>query len=250
MCKFKIFNMGVFVVFEVVVCYESFMYVVKELFLIESVVLWQIVMLEVSFGVWLFVCVKQCVVLMCVGKLYGMQVWCVLEVFDCDMLLIIVYGSGGGYLEFVVLLIFVLYWLILCIKSFYDCMFDVCVNMGSCIDLFLFEDMYFEVVIYYGKLMWFGMLFDYLFGEEVVLICLFVLLNGLVECVEDLFVYLLLYLMMCFGVWVQWFEMYGVEDICMMQGVCYELYMMLISVVVVGFGVVFVLKFFVEEQLQ
>lgn len=70
---------GVFWVFEVVVCYESFLCVVMELFVMYGVVSYQMCILEDELGVLLFEWCGKCVMFMYVGCVY---VDWVCEVFD------------------------------------------------------------------------------------------------------------------------------------------------------------------------
>lgn len=137
-------------IFELVVCQLSFKVVVEEFVVMLIVVFYQICLLEVWFGVLLFQCLLWKVCLIDCGEwlfcsLYGV----LLEILQSvDMLCL--QCSVGNLMVFIIL-VFVVFWLVLC----FGCFYVVYLQINLCLDINcevfdLYQDVSIDLVICYS----------------------------------------------------------------------------------------------------
>lgn len=112
------------------------------------------------------------------------------------------YVGSVDVLNLVVLLIFGICWLVFCLVEFIKCYLDVGFNLSVWLQLFDFDEELFDGVIYYGDLVWVGVIVEWLFDEEVILVVLCMFWDCYdIRCLEDLVWVFWLQLVICFFVW-------------------------------------------------
>lgn len=172
----KIFSSVVLLVFEVVVCYGNFVCVVVEFVLMEGVISWQIVCLEVFFDSKFFDRMGSWVWFNLVGVCYVCQVCEIFVCLEWDIYDVSGMFVDGCSLEIVVFFIFVSCWLIFWFGCFVVQYLYIVVNIVVCSDFFILLGSGFDVVIYFEYLVWIGMEVMFLFVEYLLLVCYVVLL--------------------------------------------------------------------------
>lgn len=220
MCCF-ILLMFCLIVFDMLVWYMLFIKVVNELYMMQGVVSCQVVILEEYFNVKLFECINCCLIFIEVGCDYVGQVFIILKQIEMVIFQVMIYNSLVSVLNLVILLIFGVKWLILCLVKFVVVYFDVLLNLSMEVLFFDFNMCQVDVVIYFGEFDWFDIVMVWLMGEEVVLVCSKVLVEGL-GLVGDLVNVMLFQYIMCLQVWQDWFCYVGVDCFNVLLGLCFE----------------------------
>lgn len=237
--------------FEAAARHQSFTNAAAELALTESAISRQIAQLEDQLGIKLFNRVRKKVVLTKAGVLYSLQVRKVIEQLERDMFNIMAHGGTRGILELAVLPTFCSQWLIPRLGSFYARHPDLTINMSARSVMFLFKDTPFDAAIHYGQPTWPGTAADYLFKEEIVVVCKPDLLKkGPFPRAEDILDFPLLHLTSRPDAWRNWFEFAGLSGVKAMQGARYEHFSLLISAACAGLGIALIPPFLIAKELK
>jgi DNA-binding transcriptional LysR family regulator len=237
--------------FEAAARHQSFTHAAAELALTEGAISRQIAHLEEQLGIKLFNRIRKKVVLTTAGRLYSLQVRKAIEQLERDMFNIMAHGGSRGILELAVLPTFGSQWLIPRLGSFYARHPDITINMSARSVMFLFKETPLDAAIHYGQPTWPGTAADYLFGEEIVVICKPELLKeGPFLRAEDILGFPLLHLTSRPDAWRNWLEFAGISGVRAMQGSRYEHFSLLISAARAGLGMALVPSFLIAEELK
>lgn len=235
-------------VFDVVVCYFSFICVVDELGMIQVVVSYQICLLEEWLGMLLFLC-KLCEVMLI--ECGVLLVWFMIDVFDmlCEVYFVFLVDVVLMLLILIVL-IFVGVWLLYWLGKFQLDYFNlvVCLEISDDVVDFVCEDII--VVIWLGKGDWLGLELYFLMFIEYILMLLFELvvwywLDMFVDLLKLLFLDCndFYWVVWMYEVQVDFLESYGWFGLIMLIDL-YE-----VCVVFVGYGVVMLMLCFFGLEL-
>lgn len=239
------------IAFEAAARHQSFTNAASELALTESAISRQINTLEEQLGLKLFNRIKKRVVLTKAGRLYGNQVRQVLDQMERDMLNIMAHGGTRGIIELAVLPTFCSQWLIPRLSHFYEQHPDTTINASARSVMFLFKDTPFDAAIHFGQPTWPGTEADYLFKEEVVVVCKPDLLKSKEKIqIEDILEYPLLHLTSRPDDWRLWFENAGISSVNAMQGSRFEHFSLLISAACSGLGMALIPRFLISKELK
>lgn len=245
-CQFFVLN--VICVFEVVVCYENFLCVVDELFVMYGVVSYQVCVFEEEFGVQLFMCNGKWLCLIDVGMWYVQQI-CIVLMVIVDVMCDVCVSDCDWWLVVLMLLLFVVCFIMLCIGMFIEWYLEIDVEL-QLINLFIdfvCDDV--DLVICFGFGSYLGLYVELLFEEVFFLVCVLMLNGGkLLQMFVD-FVY---YLLLCLDdeLWWLWFDVVGFDMLIELKwGILYQDLLNLLLVVIEGQGIVLVCCLFVVYDL-
>ena len=239
------------IAFEAAARHQSFTSAAAELSLTESAISRQVAALEEKLELKLFNRVRKRVILTKAGLLYSKQVRKSLIQMEQDMTNIMVHGGSMETLELAVLPTFCSQWLIPRLGKFHNQHPNMTINTAARSIMFLIKETSFDAAIHYGQPSWPGTVADYLFKEEVAVVCK----PNLIEVaqlgqVEKILTYPLLHLTSRPNAWRDWFEQAGVSGITALQGSHHEHFSILISAACAGLGVALIPHFLITEELE
>lgn len=174
----KIPGTDLLVAFETAARHQSFTRAAEELSLTQSAVCRKISALEDYLGVQLFNRVKKRVTLSGAGQIYAKQVRESLKKIEHDTLSLMAHRSAGRVIELAVIPTFATRWLIPRLADFQLQHPDVTLDLTTRNEPFMFIDTPFDAAIHFGDPVWPGAITEYLFGEEMVPVCIPALLRG------------------------------------------------------------------------
>ncbi len=231
--------------------HQNFTSAAAELALTESAISKQIAALEEQLGIKLFNRLKKRVILTKAGALYSKQVRKTLEQMEQDMLNIMAYGGSKEILELAVLPTFCSQWLIPRINSFYNQQPNMTINTAARSVMFLFRDTPFDAAIHFGQPSWPGTVADYLFKEDLIVVCKpNHIATAKLTTVDAILNCSLLHLTSRPDAWRNWFACAGLANFNTMQGSRYEHFSILISAACAGLGVALIPRFLISKELQ
>ena len=246
----KIPGTELLVAFETAARHQSFTRAAEELSLTQSAVCRQISALEDYLGVQLFNRIKKRVTLSEAGQIYARQARENLKRIEHDTLSVMAHRGAGGVLELAVIPTFATRWLIPRLANFHAMHPGITLDLTTRAEPFMFTDTPFDAAIHYGDPVWPGAVTEYLFGEDMVPVCLPEMLMGRVQIVpEELEKLPLLHQSARPDAWREWFEVAGLRNVNAMGGARYELFAMLVEAARAGLGVALVPRFFVLSEL-
>ena len=247
----KIPSIDALIAFETAARHLSFTRTAEELSLTQSAVGRQVAGLEEYLGTPLFNRFKRRISLTEAGEIYAKRVRENLERMERDTLAAMAHQSAGGILELAVTPTFATRWLIPRLREFYAAHDDIVVNLTTRAEPFLFKDTPFDAAIHFGDPVWPGSVANYLFGEEIVVVCSPRLLDGKKKLApRDVANFTLLHQSARPDAWRQWLAQAAVHDVDSMKGQRYELFSMLVVAAKAGLGIALVPKFLVGQELQ
>ena len=246
----KIPGTDLLVAFETAARHQSFTRAAEELSLTQSAVCRKISALEDYLGVQLFDRVKKRVTLSGAGQIYAKQVRESLKKIEHDTLSLMAHRSAGRVIELAVIPTFATRWLIPRLADFQLQHPDVTLDLTTRNEPFMFIDTPFDAAIHFGDPVWPGAITEYLFGEEMVPVCIPALLRGL-SSIEpsELEKMPLLHQSSRPDAWRDWFEVAGLSNVNAMGGSRYEVFAMLVEAAKAGLGVALMPRFFVLSEI-
>ncbi|MDR0576982.1 MAG: LysR family transcriptional regulator [Candidatus Accumulibacter sp.] len=246
----KIPGTDLLIAFETAARHQSFTRAAEELSLTQSAVCRKISALEGYLGVPLFNRVKKRVSLSDAGQLYARQIRENLKRIEHDTLLLMAHRSAGRVLELAVIPTFASRWLIPRLGDFQKHHPEITLDFTTRNEPFMFTDTPFDAAIHFGDPVWPGAVIEYLFGEEMVPVCVPALLGGR-PSVEpsELEKMPLLHQSARPDAWREWFAVAGLSNVNAMGGSRYEIFSMLVEAAKAGLGVALMPRFFVLSEI-
>jgi DNA-binding transcriptional LysR family regulator len=246
----KIPGTDLLIAFETAARHQSFTRAAEELALTQSAVCRKISALEDYLGMRLFNRVKKRVSLSGSGEIYARQVRENLKRIEHDTLSLMAHRSAGRVLELAVIPTFATRWLIPRLPDFYRQHPDITLDLTTRNDPFLFIDTPFDAAIHFGDSVWPGAITEFLFGEEMVPVCIPAFLGGR-QSIEpsELEKMPLLHQSARPDAWREWFRIVGLTNVNAMGGSRYEIFAMLVEAVKAGLGVALMPRFFVLDEI-
>ena len=244
-------SMSLLLAFEASARHESYTRAAAELSLTQSAVSRQVQALEAQLGVSLFRREGRTVVLTDVGRLYLRELGGALAQIRNATLQAVAYGSGMGTLRLALLPTFGATWLLPRLNRFYAANPGVQVHIHSRIQGVDFDAGEIDAAISVGSGDWPELVVHPLLEEDMLVVASPALVAaGEALTADTIARQTLLQVASHPPLWLEWFELHGLDARQMRGGPSFELTSHLIQAVRAGIGVGLVPRLLVEDELR
>ena len=237
--------------FEAAAHRGSFTLAAHDLAISQSAVSHQVLGLEQTLDVSLFLRQPRQLVLTDAGRSLLARVSPALDALEAGMLELASSKGEGGTLELAVVPTFATKWLIPRLPGFLSAHPHVTLNLSTRLLPFDFSLTGLDAAIHYGRPDWPGTESDYLMGEESVVVCSPALLaQQALQQPADVLKFTLIHQSSRVGAWASWLSLAGVDDVQAGKvGPKYELFSMIAQAVKAGLGLAVLPRFLVADEL-